>query len=358
MSNAGFYRLGLCAVLISSTTLFTLLISLPAFLAKFSYEKRGIESMAAEFQEQTNHLWKRIIQAGDDSGVVFFSRRVRSPWEHGVCRGCFQLACPNGPTGPPGEPGLDGVPGEPGDQGPAGDDGLDVQLEPEPELPCVICPAGPPGLRGHQGERGRPGVPGIKGKRGPSGAPGIYGPIGNSGPQGPPGGRGEMGLAGPPGDTTIAGVGIKGPKGPPGPSGPKGPTGPAGKPSNVPGMPGKTGKMGVDGLPGKPGRPGDDGPWGPPGEPGEPAAYCPSDCGVSEIFAPSFIHSGRPQIFDELNGPTVNLVDAPAHENTASSFNQLSKFETSINSGDQSVAVSEAGKYLKNKLAKRLRMSR
>lgn len=61
--------------------------------------------------------------------------------------GCFQLACPNGPTGPPGEPGLDGVPGEPGDQGPAGDDGLDVQLEPEPELPCVICPAGPPGLR-------------------------------------------------------------------------------------------------------------------------------------------------------------------------------------------------------------------
>lgn len=61
--------------------------------------------------------------------------------------GCFTLSCSMGPPGPPGLPGPDGSPGEPGSPGVAGQDGFDVQLESEPDLPCVICPAGPPGLR-------------------------------------------------------------------------------------------------------------------------------------------------------------------------------------------------------------------
>lgn len=34
-----------------------------------------------------------------------------------------------------------------GNPGKEGEDGYDVQLESEPELPCVVCPAGPPGPR-------------------------------------------------------------------------------------------------------------------------------------------------------------------------------------------------------------------
>lgn len=39
------------------------------------------------------------------------------------------------------------MPGLAGNPGPPGEDGYDVELEPEDELPCVICPAGPPGQR-------------------------------------------------------------------------------------------------------------------------------------------------------------------------------------------------------------------
>lgn len=59
----------------------------------------------------------------------------------------MQLACPVGPPGIPGAPGADGTPGDGGNQGISGEDGFDVQLESEPELPCVVCPGGPPGLR-------------------------------------------------------------------------------------------------------------------------------------------------------------------------------------------------------------------
>jgi hypothetical protein len=38
-------------------------------------------------------------------------------------------------------PGLTGMPGK------AGDDGLDIQLEAEIEIPCIVCPSGPPGQR-------------------------------------------------------------------------------------------------------------------------------------------------------------------------------------------------------------------
>lgn len=34
-----------------------------------------------------------------------------------------------------------------GRQGATGEDGFDVQLQPEADMPCVICPAGPPGQR-------------------------------------------------------------------------------------------------------------------------------------------------------------------------------------------------------------------
>lgn len=64
--------------------------------------------------------------------------------------GCVQLTCPPGSTGAPGPPGVDGLAGKNGQPGKPGLDGLDVQLEPEPDLPCVICPGGPPGLRGPQ----------------------------------------------------------------------------------------------------------------------------------------------------------------------------------------------------------------
>lgn len=57
------------------------------------------------------------------------------------------LACPTGPPGMPGGPGQDGHPGDVGGPGLAGEDGFDVQLESEPELPCVVCPGGPPGPR-------------------------------------------------------------------------------------------------------------------------------------------------------------------------------------------------------------------
>lgn len=59
----------------------------------------------------------------------------------------YNFSCPVGPSGLAGPPGEDGIPGVSGNPGPAGDDGFDVELSPEDDLPCVICPAGPPGQR-------------------------------------------------------------------------------------------------------------------------------------------------------------------------------------------------------------------
>lgn len=56
------------------------------------------------------------------------------------------LACPQGMAGPAGSPGDDGMPGMPGNPGISGDDGMDVELAPEDDMPCTICPAGPPGM--------------------------------------------------------------------------------------------------------------------------------------------------------------------------------------------------------------------
>lgn len=62
-------------------------------------------------------------------------------------KGCIQLNCPIGNAGLTGPPGEDGLPGESGLPGKSGEDGYDIELEPENDLPCIICPGGPPGQR-------------------------------------------------------------------------------------------------------------------------------------------------------------------------------------------------------------------
>lgn len=57
------------------------------------------------------------------------------------------LSCQSGTPGLPGPPGEDGTPGDSGMPGKTGEDGYDVEVEPENDMPCVICPAGPPGQR-------------------------------------------------------------------------------------------------------------------------------------------------------------------------------------------------------------------
>ena len=57
------------------------------------------------------------------------------------------MSCPQGQPGPAGDPGQDGIPGDSGIPGPAGEDGFDIELAPQDELPCVVCPSGPPGKR-------------------------------------------------------------------------------------------------------------------------------------------------------------------------------------------------------------------
>ncbi|KAH7702173.1 Cuticle collagen dpy-7 precursor [Aphelenchoides avenae] len=269
--------------------------TVPLIMMKANNLQRDIEERSLKFKERTDRIWSQMLEVDaavhsteDPKLVQFFSRRRRSPWAKHLCNGCYSLSCPSGMPGPSGPPGPDGLPGESGKQGSPGEDGFDVQLEPESDLPCVICPSGPPGQRGPQGERGLPGQPGSPGEIGPHGEPGHDGPPGNPGRAGPVGGKGKDGPQGPPGDQAVAGVGIKGPQGPPGPPGAKGPPGSPGKTSRLPGMPGRPGPIGPPGASGRGGRPGDEGPWGPPGEPGEPASYCPSDCGVSQILAPSY----------------------------------------------------------------------
>lgn len=58
------------------------------------------------------------------------------------------------------------------------------------------------------------------------------------------------------------------------------------------GAPGAPGPNGPPGEMGNAGKTGEEGPYGPPGDPGMPASYCPSDCGVSQIVAPSMDVSG------------------------------------------------------------------
>ncbi|KAK0404901.1 hypothetical protein QR680_017689 [Steinernema hermaphroditum] len=299
-SNDFYYRVAVGSCLCSAVTLLALVVAVPMLSLRANFERADLEVRAEQFRLSSNRLWKTMQDVGGDRSVkaqeeggeaqlLFFSRKARSPWGRQICSGCNQLTCPMGPPGLSGAPGEDGLPGLPGNTGLSGEDGYDVELEPEDDLPCVICPGGPPGQRGMQGERGQPGPQGESGQPGLPGEIGVDGPPGQSGIPGPQGNKGRLGSRGEPGDTTIAGIGIKGPQGPPGPAGPKGPTGPPGKAAKEAGYAGKPGPIGPPGPGGNPGAPGMEGPWGPPGEPGQPASYCPSDCGVSQILAPATI---------------------------------------------------------------------
>ncbi|OZC08546.1 collagen triple helix repeat protein [Onchocerca flexuosa] len=285
-----FHYLAIGTTIFSSMTIVVLLFAIPTIYLKAERERLYAVTKSASFKEKSDRIWTEMKSAREKFGVAVILRRRRSQpnifkdRNQMVCSECIQLGCPAGPPGLSGPPGEDGIPGMAGNPGLAGDDGYDIQLALEDELPCVICPAGPPGQRGLQGERGQPGERGKVGKPGPPGVPGENGPIGEFGPSGSPGLKGPIGLPGPSGETVIAGTGIKGQKGPVGPPGPKGPIGLRGKPAKESGFAGKSGSIGPVGPPGRYGKKGEEGPWGPPGEPGQPAAYCPSDCGVSQIF--------------------------------------------------------------------------
>ncbi|KAK5966059.1 hypothetical protein GCK32_009482 [Trichostrongylus colubriformis] len=166
---AGFITISVVSVLI-------LAIITPSLLLKSSNEVYNIELKAKKYKEDTTRIWRELqLMLDAESG------------------GCNALTCPQGLPGGPGESGEDGLPGLPGNPGPGGNDGYDVELAPEDDLPCTICPSGPPGPRGPQGERGMPGFPGLRGEGGGPGNPGVDGPVGLEGFRGPPGMDGPMG---------------------------------------------------------------------------------------------------------------------------------------------------------------------
>jgi len=293
-------QFAIAAVILSCVTVVALATTLSLMYVKLSNAEQRVMRRMEKFNAITDSVWRdivdiqnRVVVKRDGSGYggpsTGYNQAQSAP--NPGCVRCVRLECPRGTPGPPGSAGQDGVPGKPGIQGKPGLDGFDVQLEPEPDLPCVICPAGPNGLRGPQGERGRegakgvPGHPGLPSKNGYPGSPGTYGQQGQRGP------LGDAGIKGPPGDDILGGIGVKGPRGPPGPRGPKGPPGVPGRPSNELGYAGQLGAIGQYGVKGGRGQPGPPGGWGPPGQPGMPADYCPSDCGTQEIVSSDAVYA-------------------------------------------------------------------
>nr|CDJ86939.1 Collagen triple helix repeat domain containing protein [Haemonchus contortus] len=313
MKSWSFYKvIAAGSITISIVSVLILAVITPSLLRKSFNEVSNIELKAKKYKEDTTRIWRELqlfLNVGRNSNdPTYFSRTKRAPWSEGRidgCIGCNPLSCPQGLPGAPGISGEDGLPGLPGNPGSAGNDGYDVELAPEDDLPCTICPSGPPGPRGPQGERGMPGFPGIRGESGSPGNPGVDGPMGMEGYPGSPGLDGPMGIIGEPGDLVIAGIGIKGPTGPPGPQGMKGKPGPNGKAAKEMGSAGTPGESGSSGPPGEMGIPGDEGPYGPPGDPGMPASYCPSDCGVSQVVAPP-LHMRNE--YNYVDGYRVKLV--------------------------------------------------
>ncbi|VBB34436.1 unnamed protein product, partial [Acanthocheilonema viteae] len=170
-------------IVISTLTVACMIVFIPIFTAKIENETMETQILIEKFQERTNEIWinLRNIIPSRFHKKLSYHRTIRSFGEAGACRGCYSLACPYGPPGSPGPSGLDGFPGDAGKQGKPGMDGYDIQLEPESDLPCVLCPTGPPGQRGLQGERGRRGEPGPKGAVGEHGKPGMEGYAGRMG---------------------------------------------------------------------------------------------------------------------------------------------------------------------------------
>ncbi|EFO27578.1 hypothetical protein LOAG_00897 [Loa loa] len=255
-----FYYLAVGTTIFGSMTVVILLFAIPTIYWKAGQERSYAITKSASFKEKSDRIWAEMKSVREEVGVAVVLRQRRSQLyissgsKQVLCSGCIQIGCPIGPPGLNGPPGEDGIPGMAGNPGLAGDDGYDVELTPEEELPCAICPAGPPGQRGLQGERGQLGEPGRPGEPGPPGVPGEHGPVGEPGLPGSPGLKGPIGLQGPSGETVISGTGIKGPKGPLGPPGPKGATGPRGKLAKESGFAGKPGSIGPFGSPGRQGK--------------------------------------------------------------------------------------------------------
>lgn len=137
------------ALFSSVLSLFFLAISVSYLFMMTSTIHDNIEVRATDFKNRSDKVWTEMISlTGQPSSAVFFTRKARSSWwDKRICQGCHPLGCLTGPPGESGKGGDDGVPGTPGSPGEPGSDGFDIQLENEPELPCVICPGGPPGQR-------------------------------------------------------------------------------------------------------------------------------------------------------------------------------------------------------------------
>lgn len=175
-----YYRLAIASTVLSALCTLGVLLAVPLLLSRANFERSAIEVRADRFRQDVDRIWAQLHQTsapgvpagpastqGQPPDVesnkntpqksdstskpepIYFSllRQRRSPWERQVCQGCSQLNCPAGSPGNPGPPGDDGNPGDAGRPGRAGEDGMDVELAPEDDLPCVICPGGPPGMR-------------------------------------------------------------------------------------------------------------------------------------------------------------------------------------------------------------------
>ncbi|KAJ1365085.1 hypothetical protein KIN20_025307 [Parelaphostrongylus tenuis] len=136
-----YYHIGIASVLLSSFSIITLVISIIIIYGRSDAHHKELGKQTSRFREATDSLWNEIFELRNmvDPHIKHLVRKPRKAWfESGLCRGCITLACNMGPPGPPGDPGPDGSPGEPGSQGIAGQDGLDVQLESEPNLPAWL----------------------------------------------------------------------------------------------------------------------------------------------------------------------------------------------------------------------------
>lgn len=150
-----YYKFAVASTALSALTTVSLLVAVPLLCNRTNTERFLMEQRAEKFRVETNRIWAELKPGPADpktgapiDGAIYYSlKQKRSPWEKQICQGCNQLNCPGGAPGNPGPPGDDGNPGDAGMPGRSGEDGLDVELAPEDDLPCVICPGGPPGMR-------------------------------------------------------------------------------------------------------------------------------------------------------------------------------------------------------------------
>ncbi|KAL3119892.1 hypothetical protein niasHT_007020 [Heterodera trifolii] len=315
----------------SCLALCALLWSTHSILWEIEQIQAEIEQNAAAFRTNSERIWPKIlflaspkVTKSDVSSSALHhlvSRRDTEAKEtikalaKGAefqalkgCQKCARMNCPIGPTGLPGQPGDDGIPGTVGRLGVPGVDGTDIQENPLPDMPCIVCPAGYPGLRGTKGERGLPGAAGPRGKGGPPGKSGKDGGFGKSGPLGKRGQLGVPGKAGAAGENIVGGIGVKGAPGQPGAKGPPGFAGLAGRPSKMAGQPGRQGPRGPTGMPGEPGPYGVPGPQAPPGEIGQAANFCPMRCPNTARGQPLFVPTDQDRNNNEFVFPPILMM--------------------------------------------------